>query len=468
MKTSIRLIIVAFLLLTFSNSCGSDGGIGGTGISVGTITGFGSVFVNGVEFNTDGALITVDGEVVSESDLGIGMVVTVEGTFDKNGLTGKADRITYEEVIEGPVDEIDLEEETLVVLGRIIQVMDQTVFEGVRLETLMVGDVVEVSALPISGDEIEATRIELKLGPEIKGFEITGVVEDLNEASLTFTIDGVVIDYSNADLDDLPNGTLENGMRVEVESIVGLEDEVLIASAIEPQESILKDAKGLLVEMEGVVTAFTSIGDFEVNGIPVNAEGEVFYQFGLATDISLGVKLEVEGRLDDNGVLFAAEIEFRVENAVEIEANVEDVDAENKRLVLLGIPVTVTSHTQILDARIGATTDSGYGFQDIQVGHKLEVSGILVDGEFIATSAWRIDADSEVSLLGTAEIVADPTMQILGITVVTTDETEFLDLAEMPISSDDFFSEALGSIVEIHGTLTEGNVIIADEVQFEG
>ena len=90
-----------------------------------------------------------------------------------------------------------------------------------------------------------------------------------------------------------------------------------------------------------------------------------------------------------------------------------------------------------------------------------------MDGEFIATSAWRIIEDSEVSLLGTVEIVADPTMQILGITAVTTDETEFLDSNEMPISSDDFFAEALGSIVEVDGTLTEGNVIIADEVEFD-
>ena len=91
-----------------------------------------------------------------------------------------------------------------------------------------------------------------------------------------------------------------------------------------------------------------------------------------------------------------------------------------------------------------------------------------MDGEFTATRVWRINADSEVSLTGTVEVVADPTMKILGITAVTTEETQFLDSDEMLISPDDFFAEALGSIVEVDGTLTEGNVIIVDEVEFEG
>ena len=101
MKPSrIYRVAAGLMILGALTSCGNEnqstagGGVGGTGISVGTITGFGSVFVNGVEFDTSGASITVDGTPASESDLGIGMVVAVEGAFNENGLTGKADRIT--------------------------------------------------------------------------------------------------------------------------------------------------------------------------------------------------------------------------------------------------------------------------------------------------------------------------------------------------------------------------------------
>ena len=75
-----RLIAVGMLGATFSCGPGSgtpflgggidgtgdasptidEGGTPGRGISVGTITGFGSVIVNGVEFDTDNAVITVE------------------------------------------------------------------------------------------------------------------------------------------------------------------------------------------------------------------------------------------------------------------------------------------------------------------------------------------------------------------------------------------------------------------------
>ncbi len=124
---SIYRLMLGLILMGSLISCGgggsgqlAEGGIGGTGISTGRITGFGSVFVNSVGFNTDDAVITVDGEVASEADLGIGMVVAVEGTFDPNGLTGKANRITYEEIVEGTVDAIDGAAESLVVLGQTV------------------------------------------------------------------------------------------------------------------------------------------------------------------------------------------------------------------------------------------------------------------------------------------------------------------------------------------------------------
>ncbi len=46
-------------------SCGdlTTAGIGGTGITSGEITGFGSIFVNGVEFNTDNSHFEVDGKI---------------------------------------------------------------------------------------------------------------------------------------------------------------------------------------------------------------------------------------------------------------------------------------------------------------------------------------------------------------------------------------------------------------------
>ncbi len=86
-------VVCSFLLLI---SCGSGGGgmtagggIGGTGIiSQGAVSAFGSIFVNGTEFDTSNAAIIVNGEEIGVGDesvldnLDIGQVVTVEGTSE--------------------------------------------------------------------------------------------------------------------------------------------------------------------------------------------------------------------------------------------------------------------------------------------------------------------------------------------------------------------------------------------------
>lgn len=70
--------------------CGSGGGDGapaassagsatGTTAASGTVTGFGSVYVNGKRFETSGASFDVDGLSGSQSDLKLGMTVAVIG-----------------------------------------------------------------------------------------------------------------------------------------------------------------------------------------------------------------------------------------------------------------------------------------------------------------------------------------------------------------------------------------------------
>ena len=93
MKTKNSIIIrvifcFAILIgLNFMVGCGggggggSDGTSGGgstSGVSQGQIEGFGSVFVNGVEWETDSAEFEIEGSPgFSESDLQIGMLVKV-------------------------------------------------------------------------------------------------------------------------------------------------------------------------------------------------------------------------------------------------------------------------------------------------------------------------------------------------------------------------------------------------------
>ena len=110
-------------------ACGGGGGetagvgTGGTGsFSVGSVTGFGSVFVNGVRFEDNGArLVDDDGTVKvlgsDDNPLKVGMVVEVTGSVDDSGTVRKATQIAYGAELKGPVTAVDVAAGTFDVFG---------------------------------------------------------------------------------------------------------------------------------------------------------------------------------------------------------------------------------------------------------------------------------------------------------------------------------------------------------------
>ncbi len=93
----------------------SDGGIGGTGVSAEPIEDFGSLWVNGVRFETrDSTVIIEGGRPVAVPDTEAlqrhfrrGMIVQVHGTVNPDGKTGVADRVFYGDTVQGAILGID-------------------------------------------------------------------------------------------------------------------------------------------------------------------------------------------------------------------------------------------------------------------------------------------------------------------------------------------------------------------------
>jgi len=321
----IRVIpaIIYSLILATITSCGSggggttaSGGMGGTGISSGPITGFGSVFVNGVEFSTTGTVINMNGAPSTEGDLRVGMIVTVQGTFDANGSTGTANQIDFTDNLEGPIQIINAGTQSLVVMGQTVKTDTGTHYEGITgFNDLQHDNVIEVSGLPQSDGTVLATYIELKSpnynsGDEI---EVKGVVSGLDPNSKTFKIGDLVVDYNSASLENLPAGGLADGIYVEVQSTTGFDiTGVFIASKVEGLGSGITGSEGTHVELEGFVSQFnpTPPVGFVVNGQPVSITSSTHYENGTSTNLENNVRVEVEGTLDANGVLIASRISF--------------------------------------------------------------------------------------------------------------------------------------------------------------
>lgn len=133
---------------------GGTGAPGGTGI-VGVITGFGSIFVDGLEIGYDSATpVDIDGASGSANALRVGQVVAIEAEGPPSALKARNVAVRYQ--VSGPVD-------ALTESGQMLHVAGQSVAIDSRLAgnaSLQPGAWVAVSGLRRPDGTIVATRID--------------------------------------------------------------------------------------------------------------------------------------------------------------------------------------------------------------------------------------------------------------------------------------------------------------------
>ena len=285
---------------------GGEGvGSGGTGISsaaVGAITGFGSIIVNGVRYETDRAALTL-----SDSDtLKLGMTVRVRGVINADLVNGVASTIESSADARGAVAALDLPNNTLVIWYTKIHVDDSTVFAGglMSLQDLRVGDPVQVWGLPDSGTGLRATRIERVAGGAAP--IISGTAQAVVVSTFTVQVGGLRVAFTPAALESagLTTAQLE-GQLVRVR---GTEQDATIAqAAVEPWYPV-SPADGERLSVEGLITRFTSLASLQVDGVPVDASSAKIS--GREASIGQGARVQIEGAWRA-GVLVASRLKLR-------------------------------------------------------------------------------------------------------------------------------------------------------------
>lgn len=437
-------------------------------ISSGAVTGFGSVFVNGVRFETSGASFTINGKPGTQGDLRVGHIVTIHGHRDSAGNC-TADRVDFDDLVKGPVNSVDAATGELVVMGQTVLIDADTSFDdnipGASLAGLNTGDIVEVSGMRRADGDIQATRIEAK--PAGTVFEVTGVASAVDTAAHKLNVNALVVDYSTATLQNFPGGQPANGDLIEAKgSSVNAAGE-LVASSIELTRDDDDRGQGMEVEVEGLITRFVSAADFDVAGKPVTTTSTTRFENGSAADLALNVKVEAEGQVNASGVLVATKVQFKRQASARIEARVDAVDRAANKLVVLGIDVTVNANTRLEDKSDQRV--SMFNLGSIAAGDFVEVRGAELpadSNDVVASRLERRRAENEVSLRGIVDTVNRPSFTILGVTIQTSAGTDFENAGEAPISAADFFADAAGRVVQAQGTVS-GGVFTAREVEFE-
>jgi hypothetical protein len=448
---------------------GTDLGISGSGapIALGTIDAFGSIFVNGVEFDTTNAEIIVDGQVSTEDDLNVGMVVTVQGSINEDRVTGSADVVIFDNELKGPIENIVVDASgefaTITVLGiDVIVERVATVFENTTFDTLAVGDLVEISGFPEGVADLRATFLEKK-ADFVEGeseIEIKGTVANVTDS--TFELKGYTVSYTDADLSEVTDSTITNDMFVEVRgTLSGTE---IIATKVETEDRIEdKFEDDDEFKVQGTIRNYVSDAEFEVNGVTVDATNAVFKPSSLT--LADGLTVEIEGTWS-NSILVATEIEGR-RGEIEVEGPVGALSADDNTITISlvngDIMLTVDNRTMYDD-----DTDAvaRMGFADLAIGDFLEIEAYDDGTQLLATRVDRDDLDDE-KLQGPVESFnAELNITVLGVTY-STEGAEFSGRNGEDVDAATFYADLLiGDYVKIKDKeLADG---IADEVEIEG
>lgn len=439
--------------------------IGTPQVAKGSISGFGSVFVNGVEWETDDCRVSIDGAPGDESQLKVGDIVQVKGTIDDDG-TATCETMEYDAEIEGVVEEIG--PSNVIVLGLRVDVTADTVFDSDLatrdLTGLMVGDYVEISAFS-SPDGYIATRIDVETNDGES--EIYGRITELDTTASTFRILELTVDYSSATLDDFNGKEISNGDYVEVAGTTFASGE-LIATRIEYEDNNPYDEEsGDEFEIEGIL-AIDPDGSLSVNGTRFTLAPEVTYQYGNDSDLVDGRRVELEGRVRASGSLEVYEVKFRLASTVELTAPLNG-PASDGVISILGLDITVTEATQFEDD--SETNETYFDLTDLVEFDWVEIKAYRnQQGNLIATRIQREDPDETVEIEAAfSETSADRIILDIGLQVVVTDNTRLPNGFD---SRSAFFDVLVqGQELEIEGReqrLLDGTVeVIADELSID-
>lgn len=436
-------------------------------VTHGTISGFGSVIVNGVRYDTSSAQFSDEGSSITQSDLKVGQFVRLRGEVPASGAA-RALQIEHDDLLEGPISAIDTAAGTLVVLGQTVIIDADTSFDDrivpASLAGLAVAQWIEVDGLPGPGGVIHATRIE----PEAAGqeMEVTGPVSELDSITRTFRIGSLEVDYAQARLEDFPASGIADGDQVEVKGNALSASGELLAAEVELQRlTDLSDIDDF--EIEGYITRFASATDFDVGTQRVTTNGSTEFEDGTASDLAAGIKIEVEGDIDSTGMLVAEEISIRRPGDVRITGAIESIDATARHIQVLGVQIQLDERTRFEDKT--AAGDVFLSAARLATGDRVEVRGFEDPAQANRMIATRLerddDGDNEVELRGNVQQVAAPALTIMGVRIDTTSATEFRD-DDIAISATAFFDQAAARLVEAEGAWN-GAAIIATEVELE-
>jgi len=402
MQRLFRPLAIAATAALILAACGGGGGssspsdtISGASagaMSSGTVTAFGSVWVNGHEFATTGAKVFDDDAGTSTADtsaLEVGMSVDIKASSSSSDRHPDAAEIHVHPLVRGAVDGSDQTAGTLMVMGQSIQLTASTLFSdhracvnaatspcaavtgqsGLSVTTgsgsgAVAGSYVTVHGFLFASDassgdaNVVATLVSVADAPASAtgvAYKAEGVVKAVGGS--TITIGNLTVDLSAANCRAPGAVSCASGFNVgQVVSAIAAKAPALPATTFSADFAFLRariaaETPGATVDVEGKVSAITmSPPSFVIRGITIDASA-------LASLPASGDVVVVTGTVASNGQSIVASA-LKVLHAAKAASFGFEGDASNVAaggaadtfvLSLLGQSVAVNASTRLLD-----------------------------------------------------------------------------------------------------------------------
>ncbi|WNC70763.1 DUF5666 domain-containing protein [Thalassotalea psychrophila] len=433
----------------------------------GEITGFGSVFVNGVKYDTSNAEISNDdGSPLNESDLALGMIVKIDGSINDDGLTGVAHHIFYSAEIKGLVEAINLDTRSLIVQGQTVLVNDLTHFDDTNFANLMVGDFVEVNGHFNDNGDLLATRIEKQ--NDSNDITIKGLIKELDTTNKQFMLGNLTIDYSMASFDNFNETDLANNKFVKVEgkltNLINLTlqaDEVKLITFKREDD----DEEHSHHHLHGFISNLQDDNSFSIRDINIITNEQTRFRYGDKSSLANDVLVKIKGHYDDNNNLVASSIYFVQRIKVKVAGPVDAIDMTSQTITVLGIEFNYNEYTRFNDDTESDQHD--FNIVDISASDYVKIKGFRnSSGDYFATKIIKKDENDsddfdEPKFEGrVSNIVPYISFDIFSFTVTINDTTEY-EIDDQHVTNEQFFNKLLdGMRVEVEGYFSNGGVVV--------
>lgn len=381
-------------LLAACGGGGSDSGTPATGgggdtaasFVEGPISGFGSIIVGGVRYDDSAASVLDDnGGSRDRSALKLGVVVEIEGGRVDRPLNALglavALRVVVGHSLQGPVSAVDTANSTLTLLGQKVVVTSSTIFDDSitgGLAGIAAGDILEAHALydPVAVQFV-ATRLEKKTS--VSEYRLRGKISNLDTTAKTFRIGSETINYGSAPPLAVASALVDGAfvrVRLQTTQVAGAWVATRLTIGL---RSLIPRGEA---EVEGVITSFTSLAAFEVNGLKVETSSSTRFPDG-TTGIVAGARVEVKGNIV-NGVLVATMVELKEERQrpreFELHGTISNLDTTAKTFSLRGLTVWYGGTVEYRDGTEATLANN----------RRVEVKGVLA-ADRLRIEARRID-----------------------------------------------------------------------------